>query len=254
MYDIYATDLVMEQCEANKQEIDIMVPYAVLHFVLSGEGYINGNKITSNMAFINFEDSRMCYYPSKSDPWSYIYLRLDGSEIKKAFLDHGFNLDLTICKFHDQRALFNILELYSSLADVDNADFRRMIANMIFLLFEDRGKAQKIKGRQEQNAEQIKTYIDQNYYKKITVESIASKFYLNKNYVRSLFVKHLGISPKQYIQKVRMDRAGFLLSTTNEDVKLIANSVGYDDSLLFSKMFKVYYGVSPSQYRSQSEK
>lgn len=254
MYDIYATDLIMEKCNADKQDINIMVPYTVIHFVLSGEGYINGNKITKNTVFINFENSRMSYYPSKADPWSYIYLRLDGNEIKKAFLEHGFSLDLTIRKFDDQNALFHILALYQSLADVSNADFRKMIANMIFLLFDGQYKVSKITGKQEQHAEQIKSFIDQNYYKRITIDSIAARFYLNKNYVRSLFVKHLGISPKQYLQKIRMERAGFLLITTNEDVKLIANSVGYDDSLLFSKMFKTYCGLSPSQYRSKSKK
>ena len=254
MYDIYATEMMMEKCEASKPCIDIMVPYTVIHFVLSGEGYINGNKIGANTVFISYENSRMCYYPSKTDPWSYIYIRFQGREIKNAFIDHGFNLDLTIREFGDQRELFNILSLYQSLSNIDNPDFRQIIGNMIFLLFDERGKVSSIKGRQEQNAEQIKLFIDQNYYKKITVEGIASSFYLNKNYVCSLFVKQLGMSPKQYLQKVRMDRAGFLLSTTDEEIKLIANSVGYEDSLLFSKMFKSYYGVSPSQYRNEYRK
>ena len=97
----------------------------------------------------------------------------------------------------------------------------------------------------------IMNFIDENYDKRITIEEIANKFYLNKNYMRTLFVKQLGLSPKQYLQRVRMKRAAFLLIETESDVALIAKSVGYDDALLFSKMFKQYWGVSPVQYRKR---
>ena len=83
MYNIYTTDMAFEQCAPDKNKIDCIIPYAVLHFVLSGEGYINGQKVTTGTVFISFENNRMNYYPSKNDPWSYIYVRLMGDEIKK---------------------------------------------------------------------------------------------------------------------------------------------------------------------------
>ena len=59
--------------------------------------------------------------------------------------------------------------------------------------------------------------------------------------------------PKQFLQKTRMERAVFLLTETDGDISLIAKSVGYDDALLFSKMFKQYYGDSPKQYRLKNK-
>ena len=86
------------------------------------------------------------------------------------------------------------------------------------------------------------------------MEGISSKFYLNKNYIRTLFSQYLGISPKQYIQKLRMQRAEFLLFSTDESISVVASSVGYNDALLFSKMFKRFYGISPTKYREESRK
>ena len=40
-------------------EINMVIPYAVFHFVLSGEGYVNGKKVSSNMVFISLCDLRI---------------------------------------------------------------------------------------------------------------------------------------------------------------------------------------------------
>ena len=125
------------------------------------------------------------------------------------------------------------------------------IANAVLLLFEKESDSSVEAGAQKQNAEKIKRFIDENYHKKITVNLVSDEFFLSKDYVRNLFIKFYGVSPKSYIQNVRMERAKKLLSKTQISIALIANSVGYDDPLLFSKMFKKYYSVSPSEFRGE---
>ena len=132
---------------------------------------------------------------------------------------------------------------------ITTVDARRLIANSIFILFEKKPIPVDIAFVQKRNAKNIKQFIDENYYRKLTVKSISEKFFLSKDYIRNLFVKFYGLSPKQYIQIVRMERAKELLSKTDISINLIANSVGYDDALLFSKMFKKYFSVSPKKYR-----
>ncbi len=249
MYEISTMDMEFEQCAEDKEPISLIVPYTVLHFVLSGEGFINGNKISKDTVFISYKDSYMNYYPSKDDPWSYVYVRFLGQDIKKVFWDYDFQHGLTILPFQKKEELFQLLSLYKSLCSYDNYDARITIANAILLLFEKKSAPAGAVSTQKQNAENIKKFIDENYYKNLTVNSIAEKFFLSKDYIRNLFVKFYGIAPKQYIQNVRMARAKELLVGTDTSITLIANSVGYDDSLLFSKMFKKYYSVSPKKYR-----
>ena len=251
MYDIYAYDMTYEQCTADKEKINTVVPYAVFHFVLSGEGYINNKQVGADTVFIAYENSKMNYYPSTSDPWSYIYVRLRGDGVQKAFSDLGFDRGITVLPFHKREELFHILSLGKSLSD---NEARKAIANLVFLLFDKPKQSKNEKSKPLQHAEEIKQYIDNNYHKKLSVAGISDSFYLNKNYVRTLFCDCLGMSPKQYIQNVRMERARFLLSDTSESISLISRAVGYDDPLLFSKMFKQYNGVSPLQYRADSKK
>lgn len=253
MYDIFATDLSFEQCSGDKKKIDMLFPYAVIHFVLSGHGCVNGEKISEGTAFVSYLNNRMSYYPSREDPWSYIYIRLGGNDLKKAFEDCGFESGLTVIPFDFKERLWEILSLYNGFSGINDPDGARIIANAVFFLMKKRIATGGYKTKPRQHAERIKSFIDENYYKKITVRDMADRVYLNKNYVRTVFFEVFGVSPKQYLQRVRMNRAEFLLRTTDEDVKLIANSVGYDDALLFSKTFKAAYGISPLGFRLKKE-
>ena len=51
-----------------------------------------------------------------------------------------------------------------------------------------------------------------------------------------------------YLVKTRIDESKFLLTNSSLKIKEVANEVGYEDSLYFSKVFKKITGVSPKEY------
>lgn len=63
------------------------------------------------------------------------------------------------------------------------------------------------------------------------------------------FRKAYGVSPKEYLTSLRMNKAKEMLRTTNFEIKEIAASVGYRDQLYFSRLFSKKEGLSPSEYR-----
>ncbi len=83
----------------------------------------------------------------------------------------------------------------------------------------------------------------------VTAESFAQGLgYGRTNFFKK--VKQLtGMSPNDYIKKVRMEAAAELLLSTNMTAAEIAYKVGFEDQFYFSKSFKKYYGVPPSHYR-----
>jgi AraC-like DNA-binding protein len=100
-------------------------------------------------------------------------------------------------------------------------------------------------------AGKAKEYIDKNFHK-VTVESVASFVGLDRKYLRLLFVKRYGVSTMDYIITKRMERAKELLKLSSAPVGVVALSVGYDDALGFSRIFKKREGVSPKEYREQN--
>jgi transcriptional regulator GlxA family with amidase domain len=61
------------------------------------------------------------------------------------------------------------------------------------------------------------------------------------------------MSPQEYLMQVRMKHACDLLKETDLPIKMIASSVGYENALTFSKIFKHKEGVSPLDYRKNGE-
>ena len=96
----------------------------------------------------------------------------------------------------------------------------------------------------------VKRYIDHNYASDIKVEEIAEKFDIDRKYLRNLFFRYLGVSTKDYLMNIRIEKAKELLTSGELSVGEVALAVGYSDALGFSKIFKKHVGVSPSEFRS----
>ena len=62
------------------------------------------------------------------------------------------------------------------------------------------------------------------------------------------------MTPIDYVVKKRMDEAKALLENSEMKIKDIANGVGYEDSLYFSKVFKKVTGTSPKEYARLSKR
>lgn len=100
----------------------------------------------------------------------------------------------------------------------------------------------------------IQNYIDNNYQKKITLDSLASMTHNSKYYLSHAFKEFSGQSIIDYLITRRLEVAKALLKTTNHTISSIANMVGYDTSSYFSSSFKERVGMSPLKYRKQFQK
>ncbi|NLL96232.1 MAG: helix-turn-helix transcriptional regulator [Clostridiaceae bacterium] len=85
----------------------------------------------------------------------------------------------------------------------------------------------------------------------ISVKNIAERLYISKAYLSELFKEATGIPLSEYISMVKIERAKFLLSTTNMKAYEIADALGYNDHEYFSKVFKQKTGLSPTVYRRE---
>ena len=92
-------------------------------------------------------------------------------------------------------------------------------------------------------------YIDDNLYKKITMDEISSIFYFNKDYLMRIFKKELDITIMDYINKRRIYNSLELLKNTDDLVIKIALNSGYSSLEYYSETFTKILGVSPLTYR-----
>lgn len=97
---------------------------------------------------------------------------------------------------------------------------------------------------------QIKEYIDKNYFCEINLDYFSDKYYMSKEYLSRLFKEEFGFGIYEYTLKIRMENAKVMLDA-NMKIKDISNALGYKDNNYFSKAFKSYHGISPTEYRGK---
>lgn len=97
---------------------------------------------------------------------------------------------------------------------------------------------------------QAKRYIEENYNQKgLTIHEMAKKNHVSPNYLSYLFKKNTGYNLWEYVIKLRMEESKSLILHTDLRRYEIAERVGYESPEHFSKIFKKYFGVSPSDMK-----
>lgn len=91
------------------------------------------------------------------------------------------------------------------------------------------------------------SYIGNNYTsEKITAEALAEVCGISVSYLRRLFTKCYGVSPIEYIINLRLEYARELISSGDFSVTAAAEKSGFNDISYFSRTYKKYFGISPS--------
>jgi AraC-like DNA-binding protein len=80
------------------------------------------------------------------------------------------------------------------------------------------------------------------------VTNVAEKFNVSEVYIRRIFKERFSMTPKEYLQRLRIDYARKLLSYGCISISEVAAKSGFNDEKYFSSAFKKDVGKSPSAY------
>ena len=97
---------------------------------------------------------------------------------------------------------------------------------------------------------QTQIWIKDNFEKPVTIQELSKTFGMSTRNFSRRFKNATGISPLNYLQKVRLDAAKDLLKTSNLSIAETMLNVGYQDSTHFASLFKKHHGTTPRQYRT----
>lgn len=92
-------------------------------------------------------------------------------------------------------------------------------------------------------------YIKNNYDSKICLDDIASKANVSVSYMHKLFKKSFNKTPLEYLTEMRIQKAKYLLVSTNMKIVDISEKTGFESTANFYIAFKAKVGMSPSSFR-----
>ena len=92
-------------------------------------------------------------------------------------------------------------------------------------------------------------FFQEYYAQEINIAEYAASRGFSASWFLQCFRQITGSSPLQYILKLRLSNAQSLLENTDYPIGEIADAVGYDNALYFSRLFRKHIGMSPREYR-----
>ncbi len=99
----------------------------------------------------------------------------------------------------------------------------------------------------------VQKYLLENYQQEISFQELGEKFGFTPEYLGKIFKKYTGATPSKYLTKLRMNEAKRLLINEQDmEIQKIGELVGYKDGFYFSRVFKSYTGMQPSEFRNQN--
>lgn len=212
-----------------------------------------------------WEDQLLAYF---QEGWN--ALSFGNSTKVQLLLDKLESLLFQISEEHKDQILFHLLNFYFTSYRITKENYGlnlfvpsyERIATMfqssnnlkkVFSLIaaEIKLMVNSVKENREKNINSVireaKAIIDHNYDKHISLEELADMVNVSSFYLSRLFKEELGESFSEYITRLRMEKAIELLAK-GQSVKECCFLVGYNDPNYFSRLFKKYFGVTPSDW------
>jgi len=171
---------------------------------------------------------------------------VEGGMTQRAF---EFFLETVV---HDKRLLFETKSLKEELGEAVlsaaspaglRADLTQIFSR--YVLGESK---MELKNR----VDQIELYLSAHYAEDISSETLSARFGLVPSYLSKVFRRQTGMSPTEYLTKLRLEKSKDLLKTRpGLLIRDAAALVGFQDPYYFSKLFKKTTGLWPSQYQEK---
>jgi transcriptional regulator GlxA family with amidase domain len=95
-------------------------------------------------------------------------------------------------------------------------------------------------------------WLEERFAQDVQITDLATAMAVSHQTLLRHFNRHLGVSPRSYVQRLRMEAAQRLLLRTSRPIEQIATLVGYDDVHSFRKVFRTHTGSSASRFRAKN--
>lgn len=182
--------------------------------------HFTGNNVKNLLRKYGIPDSRHIIHTGTSFDYKKIYLHMIQ--------------ELKLTKPHYEEVLVDYLELLFIM--ISRLQGKKAKHGNLFLLDE---------------MEKTITYFHANYNHPISIEEYAKSRGMSISWFIRNFKDYTGSTPTQYLLSLRISNAQSLLESTSYNVTEIAEIVGYDNPLYFSRLFKKQCGVAPTEFRKQ---
>lgn len=234
------------------------IDYQLL-YIASGKGhfFINGKEeiVTAGHMVLYRPKEIQNYIYYGEDQTEVYWVHFTGSDVKNILKQYCFPSSghiLYTGNLPDYHRIFRRIIQELRLCKPDYEEYLSMLLRELFILVgRQLTDSKKVSLQTQQEVALATRYFNEHFSQNISIAEYASSLHMSTCWFIRSFRQYNGITPMQYILDIRIANAQSLLLTTTYNVTEIAEIVGYDNPLYFSRLFKKQTGMSPSEYRRQ---
>ena len=229
-----------EDCDSGHSFGPHVRTHWLLHYIVSGFGIFEKDGVRHSVRpgdmFVIPPYEETYYEADREKPWRYIWIGFTTDESLPA----QFSESVIHCPGVGD--IFEDMLRCGKMENGRSAFLSAKIWELCSVLLDGSGNSADY-------IEKALNYMRSEYVNGITIQQISDRLNINRSYLSEIFKAQMGVSPQQYLVKLRLEKAAELLSIYHETPSTAANSVGYSDIYHFSKIFKQHFGVSPRSYK-----
>ena len=220
-----------------------------------------GHFILDNREIVLDEGCTVLYYPFEIQQYSFrhfenaqfYWLHFSGTDIPGLLREAGLDrqiIDTGMASYIPNLFEGIIRELimkqpgYLQIANLKGQELVWLLAR------ESRKQASRNRNGYNAEMEEILEIIHRSYHQDLTIEQLAKRYGASTGWFIKEFSRYTGVTPKKYINEVRLNHAKELLSSTNYNISKISTVCGFENPLYFSRYFQKNYHMAPTTYRN----
>ena len=222
------------------------------HFFIDGKEHI----VTAGNMIIFFPDEPQHYKYYKEERTAVYWVHFTGGHVDTILEHYNITRDEHIIysgTSPDYQWLFSqiIYELQLCRRRYDEM-LTLLLRNIFILISRSLEMNMKFTDTMEKEVSYAIYHFRDNFNKDINIEEYAENHNISISWFIRCFRQITGQTPLQYIINLRISNAQMLLETTDYSITQIAEKVGYDNALYFSRIFHRQTGISPREYRKNN--
>lgn len=247
----------MEICKNSHYFGPAVRDHFLIHYILEGQGtfHIDGKVygLKKNQGFLICPDVVTYYQADNEKPWTYAWIGFNGIKAEQYLRTANLTQSSPIFTYTESSFIEKCFKEMINSSKLKWASEIRLQGLLNIFLSEliEKAASNKLAGQNQRDLYIKKAilFIESNYSREISITQLAGYLGLNRSYFSTLFKSALKVSPQEFLVNFRMDRAASLLKNSSLSIGEVSRSVGYDDPLAFSKIFKKFKGCSPKEYK-----